>query len=141
MKTIENMCLFVLTESATGTQLILTIAYGSIRKWLGGWSRLQTKLTVSDDGFKLPSMAMKTAIMPNGSDIMYFNWTSSRDNQLFHVYKHYAELVPNSIREMTDCCGSSCYGPFVPQYLVAFTVQTNLSSTGGINQKQYSCWF
>ncbi|RWR78140.1 putative leucine-rich repeat receptor-like serine/threonine-protein kinase isoform X1 [Cinnamomum micranthum f. kanehirae] len=106
-----------------------------------GWSRLQTKLKVSDDGFKLPSMAMMTAIVPNGGDIMYFSWTSSQDNQLFHVYKHYADLVPNSVREMTDCCGSSCHGPFVPQYLVAFTVHTNLSSTGGINQKQYSCWF
>ncbi|KAJ8614037.1 hypothetical protein MRB53_036720 [Persea americana] len=52
--------------------------------------------------------------MPNGSDIMYFNWTSSQDNQLFHVYKHYAELVPNSVREMTHCCGSFCYGPFAP---------------------------
>ena len=109
-------------------------------KMVEGWSRLQTNLTVRnyDDGLKLPSMAMMTAIMPNGSDIMYFNWTSSQDNQLFHVYKHYAELVPNSVREMTDCCGSSCYGPFVPPYLVTFTVHTDLSSTGGINQKQYS---
>ncbi|XXG57212.1 hypothetical protein AAC387_Pa03g4428 [Persea americana] len=88
-------------------------------KMVEGWSRLQTNLTVRnyEDGLKLPSMAMMTAIMPNGSDIMYFNWTSSQDNQLFHVYKHNAELVPNSVREMTACCGSSCYGPFVPPYL------------------------
>ena len=94
------------------------------------WWWLETAINSHDD-----------CSMPNGSDIMYFNWTSSQDNQLFHVYKHYAELVPNSVREMTDCCGSSCYGPFVPPYLVAFTVHTDLSSTGGINQKQYSCWF
>lgn len=117
---------------------IRTIAFGTIRvsQWVGLgvlWRpTLQCQTTkMATWHCHQPSWWLQSR-QPTAAWSNVFNWTGSLTNK-FHVFKHYTELVPNGRREMTDC-----YGPFVPPYLAAFTVHTDLSSTGGPN---YCCLF
>ncbi|XP_044496592.1 LRR receptor-like serine/threonine-protein kinase IOS1 [Mangifera indica] len=104
-----------------------------------GWRQLSTNLAIdfnSSDSFKIPSVVMRTAVVPaNLSSSLDFFMHIDHITHHFYVYFHFAEILKlpsNESREMNLFVdGKHWYGPFTPNYLSTTSVKTISPSAGG----------
>ncbi|KAK2654557.1 hypothetical protein Ddye_014413 [Dipteronia dyeriana] len=103
------------------------------------WAKLSTSLPIdsaTNNGFKPPSVVMKTAGTPvNASKSMDFFLNIDDTTLQFYAYFHFAEiqkLQANESRELNiSFNGVHLYGPFSPDYLTTTTVYTQSALTSG----------
>ncbi|PSR96150.1 Leucine-rich repeat receptor-like protein kinase [Actinidia chinensis var. chinensis] len=99
--------------------------------------------SLSDNIYRPPNAAMRTAVKPINSSEIIFYWTPDNADQKFYVYLHFAEvesLAAGESRTFSISINGNFFdGPYTPVYLEPLTVWNldSLGNTGAMYCKIY----